>query len=299
MCRGLSFAMDPGKYCEQKVARSGSDLYYALLSLPPAQRSAIAAAHALRSELADVVEKVSDAGLSRIKLDWWRREIEQLRVGSPSHPVTRSLWSAVGEATLPVEPLRRMIDATEADLARPTFPSFAELERHCRQTAGSLQLWCAELLGYDHRQTRSCAERLGIAMELADRLCSVRDDVRRGRLYLPQDKLAELRIDPGSLAAASFAAPAVRELFHLQAERARDLFRSALQSLPPQDRYRQRSGTILAALRRELLDEIEADGYRILEHRIELTAVRKLWIGWKTERRERLAQRLRDKGLAR
>ncbi|MEJ2577383.1 MAG: squalene/phytoene synthase family protein, partial [Gammaproteobacteria bacterium] len=128
MCRGLSFAMDPGKYCEQKVARSGSDLYYALLSLPPAQRSAIAAAHALRSELADVVEKVSDAGLSRIKLDWWRREIEQLRVGSPSHPVTRSLWSAVGEATLPVEPLRRMIDATEADLARPTFPSFAELE---------------------------------------------------------------------------------------------------------------------------------------------------------------------------
>ncbi len=42
----------------------------------------------------------------------------------------------------------------------------------------------------------------------------------------------------------------------------------------------------MAAIYRRLLDEIEADGYRVLEHRIRLTPLRKLWIAWRTSRRE-------------
>ena len=35
------------------------------------------------------------------------------------------------------------------------------------------------------------------------------------------------------------------------------------------------------------LAEIESDGYRVLEHRVRLTPIRKLWIAWKTARREK------------
>ena len=45
---------------------------------------------------------------------------------------------------------------------------------------------------------------------------------------------------------------------------------------------RAASGLIMAAIYRALLDEIERDGYRVLDHRIALTPLRKLWIAWKT-----------------
>ncbi len=38
----------------------------------------------------------------------------------------------------------------------------------------------------------------------------------------------------------------------------------------------------MAAIYRTLLDEIRADGCRVLTQRISLTPARKLWIAWKT-----------------
>jgi phytoene synthase len=40
-----------------------------------------------------------------------------------------------------------------------------------------------------------------------------------------------------------------------------------------------------------LLDEIEADGFRLLQQRIRLTPLRKLWIAWRLLRREQRRQR--------
>ena len=38
----------------------------------------------------------------------------------------------------------------------------------------------------------------------------------------------------------------------------------------------------MGAIYRALLEEIRRDGYRVLEHRVALTPIRKLWIVWKT-----------------
>ena len=39
--------------------------------------------------------------------------------------------------------------------------------------------------------------------------------------------------------------------------------------------------------REQLLAEIAEDGYRLLERRIQLTPVRKLWLAWRLRRREK------------
>ena len=38
----------------------------------------------------------------------------------------------------------------------------------------------------------------------------------------------------------------------------------------------------MAAIYRTLLDEIERDGFKVLDRRTSLTPLRKLWIAWKT-----------------
>jgi phytoene synthase len=39
---------------------------------------------------------------------------------------------------------------------------------------------------------------------------------------------------------------------------------------------------MMAAIYRTVLDEIERDGFKVLNQRISLTPLRKLWLAWKT-----------------
>ena len=67
-----------------------------------------------------------------------------------------------------------------------------------------------------------------------------------------------------------------------QADRARELYREAMRSLPEADRRAQRPGLMMAAIYHALLDEIERDNWQVLHQRISLTPLRKLWLAWKT-----------------
>ena len=76
-------------------------------------------------------------------------------------------------------------------------------------------------------------------------------------------------------------------LFKFQADRARTFYQKAFESLPDEDRYSQRTGLIMSEVYHSLLDEIEEDGFRVLEHKIKLTPLRKFWLTWRASRREK------------
>jgi phytoene synthase len=67
-----------------------------------------------------------------------------------------------------------------------------------------------------------------------------------------------------------------------QAERAKTAYAEAFALLPAADRRAQRPGLIMAAIYRTLLDEIERDRFHVLNQKISLTPIRKLWLAWKT-----------------
>ena len=66
-----------------------------------------------------------------------------------------------------------------------------------------------------------------------------------------------------------------------QADRARELYREAMRSLPEADR-RAAAGPDDGGHHHALLDEIERDNWQVLHQRISLTPLRKLWLAWKT-----------------
>jgi phytoene synthase len=67
-----------------------------------------------------------------------------------------------------------------------------------------------------------------------------------------------------------------------QYERTIALYEEAMALLPKEDRRAQRTGLIMAAIYRTLLDEIARDGFQVLNQRTSLTPIRKLWLAWKT-----------------
>jgi phytoene synthase len=273
--------MSPHDYCRSRALQSGSSFYYSFLFLSEERRRAITALYAFCREVDDVVDESGDPQVARLKLAFWRSEIEAVYGGTPQHPVARALVDVVRPFGLERSHLEEIIDGMEMDLHEQRYPDFEALRLYCHRVAGVVGLLSATIFGYRNRTTLDYAHELGIALQLTNILRDVGEDARRGRIYLPLEDLARYRVSAEDILAAR-PTPQLRELVRFQAARARSFYSQALAKLPPEDRRTQRAGLIMAAIYRRLLDEVEAEGSNVLKAKVSLTPMTKLWIAWKT-----------------
>ena len=273
--------MTPDEYCQEKAAKSGSSFYYSFLFLPPERRRAITALYAFCREVDDIADEASDVGVARTKLAWWRTEVANLFAGHPHHPVARALAPFVTPYGLDAGRMNEIIDGMEMDLVHHRYADFESLKLYCHRAAGVVGQLSASIFGYTRPSTLEYAESLGIAFQLTNIIRDVGEDARRGRVYLPADELARFGLTADDILARRGGA-AFERLMETQAERAQSYYADAFARLAPEDRRSQRAGLVMAAIYRTLLDEIRRDRFQVLEQRITLTPVRKLWIAWKT-----------------
>jgi phytoene synthase len=271
----------PNEYCQQRAAASGSSFYYSFLFLEPPRRQAITALYAFCREVDDVVDECADPQLARTKLAWWRSQIDALYAGKPDHPVTQALAVALQRYPLPREQLLEIIAGMEMDLDQTRYPDFQALHRYCHRVASVVGLLAAEIFGYQDRATLRYANDLGLAFQLTNIIRDVGEDARRGRIYLPLDELVQFDVPLADILNARYS-DNFRRLMEFQIERAERTYAEALAQLPACDRKAQRAGLMMAAIYRALLAEIKHDGCRVLDRRISLTPIRKLWLAWKT-----------------
>ncbi len=282
--------MTPQQYCQERAAGSGSSFYYSFLFLPSPRREAIIALYAYCREVDDVVDECSDPQLARIKLAWWREEVARLFAGEPEHPVTRALLPVVAQFDLPQERFQEIIDGMEMDLGRVRYPDFKALHLYCYRVASVVGLMAAEIFGYQDRQTLKYAHDLGLAFQLTNIVRDVAEDAERGRIYLPQDELAHFGVEEQALLERRDS-DNLRQLLQFQTERARHYYQSAFAKLPERDRFDQRAGLIMAAVYLTTLDRLEAAHFPTFGRRIRLSPWRKLWLAWRTARKEAVRHR--------
>ncbi|HKC50667.1 MAG TPA: presqualene diphosphate synthase HpnD [Myxococcota bacterium] len=273
--------MTPDEYCQQRAAASGSSFYYSFLFLPAERRRAITALYAFCREVDDIADEVKDVEVARTKLAWWRTEVANLFSGHPRHPVTRALEPFVERFGLDSARMNEIIDGMEMDLVHHRYADFDSLKRYCHRVAGVVGQLSASVFGFRNASTLEYAEAMGIAFQLTNIIRDVGEDARRDRVYLPADELARFGLAAEDIFAGRDG-PAFRSVMALQAERALAYYDLAFSKLAPEDRASQRAGLIMAAIYRALLDEIRRDGFAVLDKRISLTPLRKLWIAWKT-----------------
>jgi phytoene synthase len=273
--------MTPDEYCQDKAAASGSSFYYSFLFLPPERRRAITALYAFCREVDDVVDEASDPQVAATKLAWWRTEVAAMYEGAARHPVTQALSPFTEKFSIRRQSLDEIIDGMEMDLTQARYLDWAGLERYCHRVAGVVGLCAASIFGYTNPKTLEYARTLGLAFQMTNILRDVGEDARKNRIYLPMDELKRFGVSAADILNAR-RTDAFVALMRFESQRAKDLYRDALAALPAEDRRAQRPGLIMAAIYRALLDEIERDGFQVLEGRTSLTPLRKLWIAWKT-----------------
>jgi len=272
--------MSPDDYCEQKAAASGSSFYYSFRFLTPERRRAITAVYAFCREVDDVVDETHDPEIAARQLDWWRGEVEKIYAGTPEHPVGQALKPVTENFRLPQEQFLEIIDGMQMDLEQARYADFKALQLYCYRVASVVGLIAAEIFGYTDRQTLKYAHDLGIAFQLTNIIRDVGEDARRGRIYLPMAELEQFNVPAKDILEARDSENFQR-LMAFQIERAQKYYDQALALLPKVDRKSQRAGLIMAAIYRETLSEVQADGCKVLSQRISLTPLRKLWLAVK------------------
>lgn len=199
-------------------------------------------------------------------LDAFEAELDLVYAGSPRHPIFVALRPTIERFGLPREPFARLIEANRMDQRTKRQATFADLLGYCEHSATPVGRLVLGL--YERGGPEECAlsDATCIGLQLANFWQDVKRDYAMGRVYLPQDEMAEHGVRDEDLA-ASTASEAVRRLVRFQVERTRDYF---ARGLPLLDRVSGRLRVDLALFSRgglAILDKIERQDYDTLSRR--------------------------------
>jgi phytoene synthase len=253
------------------MARKTS-FYYSFLVLPPDQRRAIVAVWDFCRALDDAVDEsaVECEGLptGREAIEFWRQELDRC-FGSET-PRTRQgqrLQPFVGRFSLPRSAFEDVIDGVAMDLETSRYETFADLYEYCRRVASAVGMICIQIFGCRNSKAREYALNLGVALQLTNILRDVRDDLQRGRLYLPLEDLRSCGCTVEALS-AGLMTKEIRCAIEYECRRAREFYRRAVEAKPAEDRHRLIAAEIMRAVYFETLNRIELVGYDVFAERV-------------------------------
>ena len=256
---------------------SNTSFYYSFAVLPKQKRDAISAVNAFCRYTDDIVDEGTDEGAKSILLRKWRMELGQALRGTSTYPLLNQLSATARKFNIPVDHFYDLIRGMEIDLAKTRYQTFDELYEYCYLVASTVGLMCRQIFGYRNESTREYAINLGIALQLTNILRDVRDDARRGRIYLPQEDLRRFGYTEEDLFAGRYT-PEFVNLMRFECERARRYFDAARDALKDEDKYYFFAARIMWSIYAHLLCRIERSDYNVITRRISLPRFLKLLI---------------------
>jgi len=271
----------------QKITKSsGSNLALAFIALPRRRRKDISIFYSFCRVVDDLADEPGLHFAERLReLDRWKRSLNGPVADEP--PLAAQVRDLIERYSIPVEYLVEIIFGCEMDVRGTTYESWEDLQLYCHRVASVVGLVSIEIFDYTDPETKTYAAQLGLALQLTNIIRDVGQDyAANGRIYLPRADMDQFEYDIGALALHK-EDQSFRGLMEFEAERARSLYESAREALPPVDRRSMIAAEIMRTVYSRLLRKIERDGFHVLTRRYRLTRWEKMrcvfrgWLGWR------------------
>lgn len=259
---------------------SNTSFYYSFAVLPKHKRDAISAVYAFCRYTDDIVDEGTDDRAKVLLLRKWRMELGKALRGDSAYVLLNQLSTTARKFNIPVDHFYDLIRGMEMDLGKTRYETFEELYEYCYLVASSVGLMCRQIFGFKNESTRDYAVHLGIALQLTNILRDVKDDAKRGRIYLPREDLQRFGYSEDDLLAGRYT-PEFVKLMRFECERARSYFDAARNALKDEDKYYFFAARIMWSIYAHLLRRIERRQYDVFRHRIALPRVLKLLIAFR------------------
>jgi 15-cis-phytoene synthase len=178
---------------------------------------------------------------------------------------THALTALAQRYPLPREALITFCQGMRHDIARRSIETEDDFVRYCEQAGGSVGIMLSALLGSVDPLADVKMAALGRAMQWTNILRDIDDDLAHSRLYISQSVIERF----------GFPRPGAREaLMKDQIAHADELYEEGLEAIPLLARG-HRSMRLAAILYREILRQIERDGFGCKPGRVTVPAWRR------------------------
>lgn len=246
--------------------RAGSKSFHAASLLLPARlRGPVRALYAFCRVSDDLVDGGGNgqAAVANLKL-----RLDAIYAGRPMDLVADRAFAAVArDHAIPRAVPDAMIEGFAWDAQGRTYRSEADMLAYAARVAGTVGVMMTLVMGRDGRHTLARAADLGLAMQLTNIARDVGEDARNGRVYLPEDWLADEGLSGATLVARPQHSPALGRVVARLLTRADDYYRSGMAGiadLPADCRPAIRAA---AAIYRAIGARIAANGHDSVSRR--------------------------------
>jgi phytoene synthase len=258
--------------CEKITAQHSRTFSMASALLPSGKRRAARALYAfcrISDDLVDCQEPDAPGKL----MDWRERSL-------CPHPAEDDLVALAWADTrarhrIPRRYAEQLIEGVSRDLTQNRYENFEELSAYCYGVASTVGLMAMHIIGFAGRKAVPYALKLGVALQLTNILRDVGEDWRTGRVYLPQQELAEFGLSEEDLRYSRVNAR-WQAFMRFQIDRNRQLYAEAASGISLLERDGRFAIAAAADLYQAILDDIEAHQYDVFTRRAQVSTWRKL-----------------------
>ncbi len=208
-------------------------------------------------------------------LNDWQQKLESCYDGRADHPIFIALSETVRELDLPIKLFRDLLSAFKQDVVKRRYANFDEVLDYCARSANPVGRLILLLFGYRDEKLMELSDNICTALQLANFWQDVSVDIRKDRIYLPQDEMQKFAVTVEDLRENRFS-ERYASLLKFQVERTWQLFDQG-RPLPEMV-----SGRLKYELRltwfggTRILRLIEKLGYDTLNHRPVISSLDKL-----------------------
>jgi len=260
--------------CEAINREHGRSYYLATRLLPAHKRRHVHALYGFTRWTDDIVDDWADEPVEvrQRRLDEWGGALASaLATGHTDDPLLPAVVDTVRIHGLDTQDFDAFLRSMAMDLKVNEYETYDDLLAYMEGSAAVIGTMMLPILGIvpgaDPEIARASARELGFAFQLTNFIRDVREDLERGRVYLPAEDLARFGVDRGTLRADAErgrAGPAVRDLVAYECRRARAHYAAAvpgLALLEPRSRICIRAAYLLYG---GILREVQRRGYDVM-----------------------------------
>lgn len=270
--------------CKRLNALHGKTYYLATLLLPKAKRPFVHALYGFARYADEIVDDLAstltDAEKAAELKTWGDSVLAGLKSGESNDQVGRALIDTVNRFAIPHEHFVAFLHSMTMDLTITEYVNYEALMEYVYGSAAVIGLEMVPILGALSDDAYEPAEKLGVAFQLANFIRDVGEDLDRGRVYLPQDELAQFGVDREMLEARKLT-PEIVAALKYQIARVRQLQREAAPGILQLAAVSRPCIEAASELYCGIVDEVEAIGYDIFNKRAKTSMARRLRVASK------------------
>lgn len=252
--------------------------YFASRFLPKDKRYAAYSIYAIcriSDECVDDNKGIADTE----KLMQIKKDIDLVYAGAA---LDDNLWlvfkNAINRYQIPKDYFDKIIEGMEMDLNKQHYANFNELYEYCYRVAGVVGLIMLKIFGNNEPKAKEHAVSLGIAMQLTNILRDIKEDLRRGRVYLPEDEMQKFGVTQSNISEEKID-ERFKDFLKFQIKRAREYYAHSGQGIKLINDAKSRFMVLaMKEIYSKILDAIEDNGYDVFSRRVQVSNIQKISI---------------------